>query len=182
MNCVYNGDSMECFKRAAANQLQEIDRLYNTCKQDLLKKHIYQWGDWGNNYPGTDFLKKSIQAGELYIMQINNELVGAVVLNEKQSPEWNGIAWSEPAGKSLVIHALVIDPKHQNKGFGKKLLLHCEAHARRHNYNSIRLDAFKKNDISNRMYQKYGYKNMGVVLFDSKPEDNKEYYCYEKSL
>lgn len=173
---------MESFNKAAINQLDQIYGLYDACKQDLLHKQIFQWGDWGNNYPGMEFIKNSIQAGELFILSINKKIVGSVVLNDKQSPEWNGIKWSAAGGKSLVIHALVIDPKQQNKGFGKKLLTYCEEYARKNNYKSIRLDAFKKNDISNRMYQKYGYKNMGIVLFDSKPENNKEYYCYEKLL
>jgi len=173
---------MEYFKKASIYQLDEICGLYDACKQELLKNQIYQWGDWGDNYPGKEFIMKSITAGELFIMQIDKHIAGAVVLNRKQSPEWDAITWRGRDERALVIHALIIDPKQQNKGLGKKLLKYCETYAGQNNYRNIRLDAFSKNDISNRMYLKYGYKNMGTVLFDSKPEHNKEYYCYEKLL
>jgi ribosomal protein S18 acetylase RimI-like enzyme len=173
---------MESFEIAKAKQLDKIYKLYSACKEDLLKKNIYQWGEWGNNYPSKDYIKNTINDNDLYILKVNNEIVGAVVLNEKQSKEWNIINWNKINGKVLIIHALVINPKHQEKGYGKKLLLYCEQYAKDNKYSSIRLDSFKKNEISNRLYHKNGYNNLGIVIFDMKPDDNKEYYCYEKLL
>ena len=173
---------MESIDLAQICQLSKICRLYDACKEDLLQKNIYQWGEWGNNYPGKDYLNKSINQEELYVLRINNEIVGAVILNENQSKEWNIINWTKIDGKALIIHALVIDPKHQNNGFGKKLIFYCEQYARENKYTSLRLDSFTKNDISNKLYQRFGYKNLGLVIFDMKPEGNKEYYCYEKLI
>jgi ribosomal protein S18 acetylase RimI-like enzyme len=113
---------------------------------------------------------------------IEDELVGAVILNEEQSNEWKQIKWTEINGSALVIHAMVINPKHQNKGFGKKLLVYCEEYAKENRYACLRLDSFTKNPISNKLYQKFGYKKVGVVEFNMKPEGNMEYYCYEKIL
>jgi RimJ/RimL family protein N-acetyltransferase len=58
----------------------------------------------------------------------------------------------------------------------------CENHAHTHGYESIRLDSFAKNPASNRLYTKAGYSLAGSVFFDSKPEGNREYFCYEKIL
>jgi ribosomal protein S18 acetylase RimI-like enzyme len=118
----------------------------------------------------------------MFILKNESKIIGAVILDEKQSKEWENIDWINSDGKSLVIHAFVIDPIHQNKGFGKSLLLFCEQYAKENKYLSIRLDSFKKNNISNRLYQSNGYKNLGTVVFNTKPENNKEYYCYEKIL
>lgn len=102
--------------------------------------------------------------------------------NIYQWGEWNNIKWHYNNGKVLIIHALVIDPKQQNKGFGKKLLFYCQDFARKNKYQNIRLDSFAKNQAANMFYQKYGYKKRGVVIFDMKPEGNKEYFCYEKLI
>jgi ribosomal protein S18 acetylase RimI-like enzyme len=170
------------FDKAAIDQSEAICKLYADCKIDMIKRDILQWGDWGNNYPDKSFVDCSILKNELHLLNDNDAMIGAVVLNEEQSEEWRTMPWSDVNGKALVIHALVIDPVFQNKGYGKKLLTYCEKHAKGHRYASIRLDAFTKNDASNRLYGGFGYKIRGVVRFDSKPEGSKEYYCYEKAF
>jgi ribosomal protein S18 acetylase RimI-like enzyme len=170
------------FCKADINDLNKVHNLYDNCKRDLLKNKIYQWGEWNDNYPDREFLNDAIIQEELFILKYNGEIIGAVVLNENQSREWKIINWSKKDGRALVIHALIIDPKQQNKGFGKKLLSFCEQYAKNNKYSSIRLDSFRKNNISNRLYQGSGYTNVGTVVFDMKPENNKEYFCYEKIL
>ncbi len=173
---------MENFTAAGLSQEIGIYDLYDACKKDLLDKKIYQWGPWGNNYPGREYLRGAIEKNELYVLSIDNEIAGAVILNEKQSPEWNRIRWSEPDGRALVIHALVIAPEHQNKGYGGKLLFYCEKYAAENRYAGVRLDSFTKNAASNMLYRRSGYRSVGVVTFDMKPEGNREYYCFEKLL
>jgi ribosomal protein S18 acetylase RimI-like enzyme len=170
------------FSLAAIAQSAAMCRLYEACKTDLINRNIFQWGDWGNNYPGKVHIDGAIMRNESHVLKVNDEIIGAVILNEQQSEEWRTLPWSESGGKVLVIHALVIDPRCQNQGYGKKLLSYCEQYAKGHHYKSIRLDAFIKNDASNRLYIGFGYKNVGIVRFDSKPEGNKDYYCYEKGL
>jgi GNAT superfamily N-acetyltransferase len=170
------------YEKASLEDLSEVIALYNNCKSYLLKNGIYQWGEWGDYYPNSEYLRNSILDKEMFVLKNGSKIIGAVILDEKQSKEWENIDWINSDGKTLVIHALVIDPIHQNKGFGKVLLLFCEQYAKDNKYFSIRLDSFKKNDISNRLYQSNGYKNLGTVIFDMKPENNKEYYCYEKIL
>ena len=172
----------ESFEKAQINQLDEIIELYNTCKSDLLNGNIHQWGDWGDDYPSKNHISKAISKGQLYLLMIEDEIIGAVILNEDQSNEWKQIKWAETNGRALVIHALVINPKHQNKGFGKRLLIECEQYAKENRYTCLRLDSFAKNPISNKLYQKFGYKNVGLVEFNIKPDENTEYYCFEKVL
>ncbi len=172
----------EKIDKAYVDDLDKIDCMYINSKRNLLENNVYQWGDWDNNYPDREFLNDASIQEELFVLKYDEEIVGAVVLNEHQSKEWKSINWSKTEGKALVIHALVIDPKQQNKGFGKKLLSFCEKYAKDNKYSNIRLDSFKKNNVSNRLYQSSGYTNVGTVVFDMKPENNKEYYCYEKIL
>lgn len=171
---------MEYLKIAQLAQLDEICTLYSACKESLLNNNIHQWGDWDYGYPYRDYLRNCIEKKELFLFIIQEQIIGAVVLNESQSPEWNTIHWSKTNKKALVIHAMVIHPEYQNRGYGKQLLSLCEEYAIDHGYNAIRLDSFPKNTVSNKLYQNHGYANLGTVIFDMKPENNKEYFCYEK--
>ena len=172
----------ESFQKAQMNQLDDTIELYNSCKSDLLNRNIYQWGKWNDDYPSQNHIHKAISKGQLYHLIIEDELVGAVILNENQSNEWKQVKWTVINGSVLVIHAMVINPKHQNKGFGKRLLVYCEEYAKENRYACLRLDSFTKNPISNKLYQKFGYNKVGVVEFNIKPEGNMEYYCFEKIL
>jgi RimJ/RimL family protein N-acetyltransferase len=159
-----------------------IIALYDRCKKNLLARGILQWGDWDNGYPGEDFVAKTISRKELYALRTENRIIGVVALNNDQSPEWDSISWSATSDRCLVIHALAVDPSFEGKGFGYEILSMCEKHALARGYASIRLDSFAKNPASNRLYAKSGYAIAGSVFFDSKPEENREYFCYEKIL
>lgn len=109
-------------------------------------------------------------------------MLGAVTLNREQAKVWQPIPWKEDERKALVIHGLVIHPRAQGKGHGQRLLELCEHWGKEKGYESIRLDAFSGNERSNRLYLRNGYRKRGSVFFPGKPEGNREYYCYEKSL
>jgi ribosomal protein S18 acetylase RimI-like enzyme len=172
----------ESFAKAQIDQFDEVYAVYDACKRDLLERGIFQWGDWGDEYPGREYIRESIMRGELYTIKRDDELVGAVVLNENQSAEWSVLPWTKVDGRVMVGHALVIDPKYQNRGLGGTVVSLCEKIAREERYACVRLDSFTKNDGANKLYLQRGYRMVGTVKFESKPEGNREYYCYEKLL
>jgi len=173
---------MIAFRLAKQQEIESIVFLYNRTKKDLLKNNILQWGTWGDGYPNRDFVKNSIGKKELFVLTLNEKIIGTVGLNQKQSIEWKSIPWNGRIEKSLIIHAMIIDPTKQGNGYGSKLLEFCEKHSKNQGLEFVRLDAFAKNNISNKLYITRDYKNLGTVIFKFKPENNQEYYCYEKKL
>ncbi|MBN1214036.1 MAG: GNAT family N-acetyltransferase [Candidatus Lokiarchaeota archaeon] len=170
------------FRLAKKRDLEIILSLYNRTKNDLLKNNILQWGTWGDGYPNRDFIKDRIRKKELFVLTYYDKIIGSVSLNQEQSIEWNIISWEGDIESSLLIHAMIIDPTQQGNGYGSKLLEYCENYAKNQGLKYIRLDAFTKNKISNKLYLTRDYKNLGTVIFRFKPENNQEYYCYEKEL
>ena len=61
----------------------------------------------------------------------------------------------------MVLHRLCINTKYQNKGFGPRTMLYIEKYLKNKGIDSIRLDAFSKNSIALRLYNKLGYKIVG---------------------
>ena len=170
------------FRLGKEKDIEELISIYSKNKNELLKRNIFQWGNWNNGYPNEKFIKNSIDKEELFILSFKNKIIGSVVLNQEQSIEWNEIMWSGENNNSLVIHAMVIDPFQQGNGFGAKLLENCENYAKNQGYKYIRLDSFSKNKISNQLYITRNYNNLSFVTFDEKPKGNQKYYCYEKKL
>jgi len=171
------------FRKGNIHDLDALDRLYQDCKADLLARGIQQWGDWEGGYPERGFLKGSLEKEELFLLEHSSSgIVGSVVLNQEQADIWSAISWLPHMERNLVIHALIISPDHQGKGYGKFLLQQSEKLAVERGFDSMRLDAFARYEHSNQMYQKKGYQKLGSVFFEGKPPGHQEYYCYEKVL
>ncbi|OQD32277.1 Acetyltransferase (GNAT) family protein [Bacillus toyonensis] len=138
-------------RKGTMDLLEGLDRMYTECKKALLQNQIYQWDD---SYPAREHISYHLEQDELYCLFEDDSLVGAVVLNEWQSPEYKRIDWSETDGRFLIVHSFVIHPLSQGKGYSKVLLSFWESEARRKGYNGIRLDCFTRNPVSLSLYEK----------------------------
>ena len=79
----------------------------------------------------------------------------------------------------LVIHRLVVHPKHQRKGYAKTLMDFAEDYAQNNDYTSIRLDAYTQNKRVIRFYKSRGYSIRGNVYFS---ERTLPFHCMEKLI
>lgn len=166
-------------RMAEEKDMNRLNDLYGHCIRALDEQEIYQWND---QYPNRQTLVTNLARRSQFVFEDNGELLGAVCLNEEQALEWGAVDWSDNDKKCLIVHALVVSPKHQGNGYGQKFLEIYEAYAVSKGYKGIRLDAFSENPIANRFYKKNNYVKVGQVVFDYKPEGHQVYYCYEKML
>jgi len=164
---------------ARKEDLQQIERLYASCIKNLNVNKIYQWDE---RYPNSEMYKNCIEDEELFLFTVDGSIVGAVVLDEFQMEDWSALKWEYEQGPHLVIHALAIDPESQGKGYGQKALELCEAYAIRQSYANMRLDAFSENIAALKLYEKNNYHKVGKVVFEDKPVNHQDYFCYEKKL
>lgn len=168
---------MNMITLAKPSDVNAIERLYLSCKDDLLSRQIFQWDD---TYPNRAYFEDCIKQGSVYIMKDGVHLLGVVVLDEWQSPEWREIEWYHDS--PLVIHSLMVHPEGQGKGLGRSVLEFSERLAIERGYASIRLDSFSGNEAAYIFYKRHGYVERGSVHFDSKPEGHERYVCFEKEL
>ena len=168
---------MNTIALAKPSDVDAIERLYLACKDDLLARQIFQWDD---TYPNRAYFEECIKDDSVYIMKDGEELLGVVVLDEWQSPEWEAIDWCH--ARPLVIHSLMVHPERQGQGSGKAMLRASEQLAKAEGYTSIRLDSFSGNEAACNFYKRHGYVERGSVHFDSKPKGHERYICFEKAL
>ncbi|MBK5432642.1 GNAT family N-acetyltransferase [Bacillus mycoides] len=166
-------------RKGTIDLLNDLDVMYTACKELLLQNKIYQWDD---SYPTREHISYHLEQDELYCLFQDQVLVGAVVLNEAESPEYKLIDWSETDGHFLIVHSFVIHPLAQGKGYSKVLLSFWENEATQNTYTGIRLDCFTGNPVSLSLYEKNNYICRGAVYFKSKQPPHNWYNCYEKIL
>lgn len=161
---------------ANKKDIKYLTEIYNKCKVDLCKQEVFQWTD---NYPNSEIITSDINKSHLYLMENESEIIGAINISEEQENEYKKIEWKFNDNKILVIHRLVIDPKHQGNGFARKLMDFAESYAKKNDYSSIRLDAYSQNKRVIKFYEKRNYFLRGEVNF---PERNYSFYCMEKEI
>ena len=165
----------------SAAELSELDNilaLTRACGKHMRENGIDQWDE---NYPDIDSLRGDIESQTLFAYRENGEVIGIVVLNEKQDEEYYQINWSTSEDqRNLVVHRLAVLPDHQGKGIARKLMDFAEDYAKKEGYDAIRLDTFSQNPRNQRFYEKRNYDKLGSVYLKYKKDH--PYYCYEMIL
>ena len=163
-------------EKAQLSDLEDLFQIYLNGKNELEKNSIYQWTD---SYPTISIIEHDIRKGELFTLKNESELIGAITINEDQEKEYQTIPWEFDDTKVLVIHRLVINPKHQKQGFAHKLMDFAEDFAIQQNFTSIRIDAYSQHEKVIEFYKKRNYVVRGNVYF---PGREFPFYCMEKEL
>ncbi|WP_178988549.1 GNAT family N-acetyltransferase [Winogradskyella schleiferi] len=158
------------------SDLEAVFQMYLNAKDELENNGIYQWTA---NYPTHAIIENDLKNGTLFTLKNSNELIGAISISEEQEKEYQSVNWKFNASKVLVIHRLVVNPKHQNKGHARTLMDFAENLAKENNYTSIRLDAYSRNTSVLKFYKKRNYIIRGEVNF---PEREHVFYCMENEL
>ncbi len=163
-------------EKGLLSDLDDLFQIYKNSKTELEKNGIYQWTD---NYPTRSIIQNDLRKDVLYVLKNDREVIGAINLSEEQEDEYQSINWQFDNSKVLVIHRLVVEPKHQRKGYARILMNFTENFAKENSYTSIRLDAYSKNERVLKFYKKREYFIRGDVNF---PERNHPFHCMEKEI
>jgi len=154
--------------------IQELLQVTKTCAQAMIANGIYQWNE---NYPSYEAFEKDIELGQLWVLKLDDVIIGAVVVSEIMDEEYKVIDWLTPNTKNGYIHRLAIHPDFQGKGFAQKLMDFAETYAKENNFVSLRLDTFSVNKRNNKFYKKRGYQKLGDVYFPKQSQH--PFHCYE---
>jgi ribosomal protein S18 acetylase RimI-like enzyme len=162
-------------------QLMKEDRgslsaLYRAVAADLRRDGVNQWDRF---YPNRFVIGGDVRRGTVFGIRNEGRIIGAVVVDRRQSGKYSGLPWSDRAGDPACIHRLAVHPDFQGQGMGKKLLRFAEEQARGAGGTSIRLDVFTGNPAAVGMYRRAGYAEVGTIRF---PMRKVPYLCFEKSL
>ena len=158
-------------------QLSDIDNIMSLCRdcaRHMIQKGIFQWNE---NYPNPSAFKTDIERDELYVLEIDNKIIGTIVISTLMDEEYKPIEWLTENHNNIYIHRLAVHPEHQGQGFAKQLMDFAEDYATSYNYQSIRLDTFSQNKRNQKFYEKRGYLRLGNIYFPKQSEF--PFYCYE---
>ncbi|MBE7680100.1 arsinothricin resistance N-acetyltransferase ArsN1 family A [Paenibacillus sp. P13VS] len=137
-------------RQAKMNDLPRILSIYNQGIEDRIATLETQTKDmlyiqkWFNEHQGRHVV---------LVAEVSDQVIGWASLN----PYSHRCAYSGVADLSIYIHR-----EYRGKGIGNTLLLELENEARKHNFHKIVLFTFPFNKAGQGLYQKSGYRTVGV--------------------
>ena len=119
---------------------------------------------WARNvYPTKSTAEQALSNDELFVMENNDIIVAAAIINQKQVDSYKYCDWEFTAddSKVMVLHTLVISPYYSRKGFATEFVHFYENYAAKKGCTVLRIDTQEKNKAARTMYAKYGFREAG---------------------
>ncbi len=162
--------------RANPSDSAEVFQLVEDCKRAMRAAGNVQWDEI---YPSREIVESDAEAGTLWVLRHQGRCLAAMCLDETQSPEYQSVNWPPAAGNVRVVHRLVVGPRWQGKGLGRRMLAFAESQAYEQDCAALRLDVYTGNPRALRLYEAGGYLRVGQVWFPRRPLP---FDCFQKTL
>ena len=151
-------------RKATLQDVDQINEIYNDIHtEEENGRLIVEWAR--DVYPTKQTAIDGIKANEMFVMEIDGEIVAAAKINQEQEEEYEQADWTYEVENDqiMVLHTLVVSPKHGKKGYGKRFVEFYEEYASYHGCKYLRMDTSSKNLIARKLYNKLGYKEVSIL-------------------
>lgn len=135
-------------------------------------------------YPNDTYLTQAIENNEMYIGYYEDEIISAMILNNRFHENYNKMNWQIDAlpDEIMIIHTFGVLPKMHGKGAGREMMEKAMEIARSKNNKVIRLDVLGTNSASTPFYEKCGFKCIGTIPFYYEYIGTNDFILYEYVL
>jgi ribosomal protein S18 acetylase RimI-like enzyme len=134
---------------------------------------------WDETYPNEMVFGKDIEKQQLWLAEIEGTIVGVTALTTDQEPEYAQVGWNLDE-TAVVVHRLAVDPDFRGAGIATNLMQQAEKVAKEHGIEVLRIDTNTKNEATQKLFPKLGYKLAGEIGLAFRPD--LRFLCYEKRL
>ncbi|UPO98752.1 GNAT family N-acetyltransferase (plasmid) [Cetobacterium somerae] len=156
----------------------DITKIMEIITATISEMKLYNNTQWDETYPQAINFSKDIEAGDLYVDELNNEIRGFVCVNYVEPTEYNCINW-QSLEKAMVVHRMAVNSNFRNQGVGISLLKFSEELALKNGVSYLKTDTYSINDKMNSLFKKFGFRLAGEMEFLGK---EKPFYCYDKII
>lgn len=152
------------YRKATEGDLAAVAEIYADTHTELEAGRL-SVGWIRGVYPTAETARAALDRDDLFVAEDHGVVVGTAILNQLQVDVYEGAAWEypAPADQVMVLHTLVISPKHFGKGYGSGFVRFYEEYALANGCPYLRMDTNAINLKAQAMYSRLGYKAIGTV-------------------
>ena len=152
-------------RKGGTGDLEAVEKIYHEI-HDREEAGLQTTGWIRNVYPTIETARSAAARGDLFVLETSSDgLAGAAVINQLQVDVYASGAWEHqvPDSQVAVLHTLVISPGASGKGLGRAFISFYETYAYHNGWYELRIDTNSRNEKARRIYQKLGYREVGIV-------------------
>ena len=133
---------------------------------------------WVENYPLEHHYEKDIKAGNLYVWEENNQVLGVACISPEGHHEYDEINWLY-AGAYFCMKRLAVHPVARGKGIALQFYQFAEKLALDEGIHIIRTDTYSKNKGAIHLFKKANYHFVQERINDGR---SAPFYYFEKKF
>lgn len=157
---------MKMVRPASAEDVEAVGKMYDAVNAYFERTINYCAPNWKKGvYPASADARRAYGEGSLFVRKEGERVVGSVVIDGSQHPEYRKIPWGfqGPDNQVMVLHTLVVDPDFRNCKVGEEIVRFAIEYCRNRNAKAIRLDTHYRNLPARKLYEKCGFCSMGLT-------------------
>lgn len=110
-------------------------------------------------YPTEADFQKAIEAGALYVGELEGRLAGGMIITQGTDKSYGDAPWRVDAAddETAVIHTLGVSPALAGRGLGLRMVEGAVGLAREKGWKALRLDVLDVNIPAQRFYERAGF-------------------------
>ena len=171
------------FRLAQEKDLDAIAQIYSDI-HDQEESHEVTIGWVRSIYPTRDTAVSALKKKDLYVEEIEGQIVASARINKEEVPEYKDARWKHEAEpeKIMVLHTLTVSPRYPHRGYGRAFVAFYEEFARENGCIELRMDTNAVNLRARELYKKLGYEEVDIVPCDFNGIKGISLVCLEKYI
>lgn len=151
-------------EKGTTKDIDELEKLYDDLNE-YLESNINYPGWIKGIYPIRQTAINGIAKNNLFILRIDNEIAGSVILSHEPEEAYSQVTWGIEANYKdiIVIHTFAVHPNYMKNGLGRVLMDFAKRYSIEQKIKTIRLDVSIHNTPAIALYEKCGYRYVGTV-------------------
>lgn len=151
---------------------------------DGMKSSQYKSGWIKDVYPTGKFIQDSIMKSELIIAEIDNNIVGVMIINHDSTKGYEKMKWKTEGTKDEIalIHAFGVSPNFQKQGIAREILTYVIKRSKEMKIKAIRLDVLASNKPAQKLYTTVGFDYIGTIQLFYENTGITDFLLYELIL
>lgn len=170
---------------AEKNEYELVRGFYHSLISEMKASNAKYMPGWEIDiYPAPEYLRNSIDKNELYIGELDGQMVCSMIMNHDSNEGYQRFDWPTLAmpDEITVIHALGVHPNFAGKGYAGDMVRKAISAARDNNQRVIRLDVLRGNLPAEKLYEKHGFIKCATIQMFYEDTGWTDYELYELAL
>lgn len=171
------------FRLASENEFESVKAFYYKLIDDMEGSPYHPM--WAKEvYPSDPMLKDALKNQELYLLEDEDAIIGAMIMNNECIDSYGSVPWQidAPPEKVSIIHAFGVTPAMHGKGAATVMIENAFKLAQAKNQAAIRLDALAHNIPAQKFYSKSGFTHVQTLKMFYEDTGWKDFLAYEYLL